>query len=130
VAEHPNADLFRRGYKAFSDGDMDTMRTLFADDVVWHHPGNNQLSGTYKGTDAIIGLFGKEFEISCGTIKVDLHDVLATDDHVVGLHTGTSTINGENFTSNEALVAHVRDGKATEFWLLPTDMAVFDRAWG
>jgi len=129
MAEHPNAELFRRGYAAFAAGDMDTMRQIIAADAVWHHGGNNQLSGDYKGIEAILGLFGKEFELTGGTIKVDLHDVMGTDDHAVGLHTGTSTRNGKSFTSNEVLVAHASNGQASEFWLIPMDPAVFDEAW-
>jgi len=31
-----NASLVRRGYAAFSTGDMATLSELFADDAVWH----------------------------------------------------------------------------------------------
>ena len=31
---HPNEDLIRRGYDAFSSGDMDTLRELFHPDIV------------------------------------------------------------------------------------------------
>jgi ketosteroid isomerase-like protein len=34
-----NADLVRRGYAAFSTGDMATLSELFASDAVWHVPG-------------------------------------------------------------------------------------------
>jgi ketosteroid isomerase-like protein len=33
---HPNEDLLRRGYQAFSTGDMDTVLSLMADDIAWH----------------------------------------------------------------------------------------------
>ena len=36
---HPNEDLIRRGYDAFSRGDMDTLRELYHPDIVWHAPG-------------------------------------------------------------------------------------------
>jgi len=32
---HPNEDLVRRGYDAFSRGDMQTLRELFDPDIVW-----------------------------------------------------------------------------------------------
>jgi ketosteroid isomerase-like protein len=129
MAEHSNADLFRRGYKAFGEGDMDTLRGIIAEDAVWHSPGNNQLAGDHKGVDSILGLFGKEFEITNGTVNVELHDVLANDEHMVGLHTARSTRNGKDYSSTEALVAHVSNGKVTEFWLLPMDAKLFDEAW-
>ena len=33
---HPNEDLVRRGYDAFSRGEMDTLRELYHPDIVWH----------------------------------------------------------------------------------------------
>ena len=46
---HPNEDLIRRGYDAFSRGDMDTLRELFHPDIVWHAPGRSQLAGDPPG---------------------------------------------------------------------------------
>ena len=40
---HPNEDLIRKGYQAFAAQDMATLNELFADDVVWHAQGRNQL---------------------------------------------------------------------------------------
>jgi ketosteroid isomerase-like protein len=35
---HPNENLVRRGFDAFSKGDVDTLRELFDQDAVWHTP--------------------------------------------------------------------------------------------
>jgi ketosteroid isomerase-like protein len=43
---HPNEDLIRQGYDAFSSGDMDTLGELFDPDIVWHAPGRSQLPAT------------------------------------------------------------------------------------
>ena len=50
---HPNADVARRAYNAFLTGDMATMAELMSDTIVWHAPGNNPLSGTYKGKEEV-----------------------------------------------------------------------------
>ena len=44
---HPNEDLIRQGYDAFSSGDMDTLRELFHPDIVWHASGRSQLAGDH-----------------------------------------------------------------------------------
>ena len=36
MADHPNLELMRRGYAAYTSGDLETIDRLFADDVVWH----------------------------------------------------------------------------------------------
>jgi len=57
MADHPNAELFRRGYGAFQSGDLETVRTLFADDIVWHIGGRNHFSRDYVGADGSPGYF-------------------------------------------------------------------------
>ena len=48
---HPNTEIARRAYDAFLTGDMETMGALMSDEIVWHAPGDNALSGTYSGKD-------------------------------------------------------------------------------
>jgi ketosteroid isomerase-like protein len=57
MAEHPHAALVRKGYDAFSRGDMDTLRGLMAADCTQHVPGSHPLSGDFKGQDAIIDMY-------------------------------------------------------------------------
>jgi ketosteroid isomerase-like protein len=38
-------DTVRRGYKAFGEGDMETLGSLYSPDVVQRQSGNNQTSG-------------------------------------------------------------------------------------
>src|SRR5205814_2780451 len=61
---HPNEELLRTGYDAFSKGDMDSIRGLFADDIVWHSPGRNPLAGDFRGVDEVLQTFGKVFELT------------------------------------------------------------------
>jgi len=53
MADHPNAALLRKGYDAFAKGDTATLTDLFSEDVVWHLPGRNLISGEHKGRDAV-----------------------------------------------------------------------------
>ncbi|GLZ31861.1 ketosteroid isomerase [Lentzea sp. NBRC 105346] len=38
-------------YAAFASGDPESYRAAFAPDVVWHVPGDNPVSGEYRGED-------------------------------------------------------------------------------
>ena len=68
-----DSDVIRRGYEAFSRGDMDTIRQeVFAADIHWHQGGNNQTSGDYDGVDAVLGLFQKFFQLTVGTFRVSV----------------------------------------------------------
>lgn len=129
MAEHPNVQLLRKGYEAFSKGDMDTIDQLFADDIVWHEGGRNPLSGDYKGKDQVFALFGKLLELTEGTLKIDIHDVVANDEHAVALVTLSASRNGRSFSGTSADVFHIRNGKAVEFWDNVTDRFGLDEVF-
>lgn len=44
MAEHANAEPIRRAFDGFARGDMATMRSLVAEDTVWHIPGRDPLA--------------------------------------------------------------------------------------
>jgi ketosteroid isomerase-like protein len=126
---HPNEDLVRRGFAAFGTGDMATLGELFADDIVWHSGGRNPIAGDYKGKDEVFGFFAQLAERAGGTFRVDVHDVLANDEHVVALTTGTAEREGKRLVDNGAQVFHVQGGKVTETWDLPGDQYAADEFW-
>jgi uncharacterized protein len=83
---HPNEELVRRGYEAFNNADVGMLQQLFADTTVFHEPGRSPISGDYQGLDQVLGFFGVLGERSGGTFRATLHDVVANDEHVVGIH--------------------------------------------
>ncbi len=130
MAEHPNLELFRGIHAAFDAGDMETLATFFADDTIWHTPGNNPLSGDFHGRDAVFESFAKEFELSDGTYSVaEVHDVLANDEHIVALLRATARLEEKALDSTYAIVFNVTGGKITEAWELPTDQDKLDEFW-
>lgn len=69
MAEHPNAARIRSAYAAFAGGDLSTLNDYFAEDVLFHVQGRNQLSGDYNGRDAVYGFFGKVMQLSEGILS-------------------------------------------------------------
>jgi uncharacterized protein len=116
MTEHPNVELTRRGYAAFAAGDLATMTELIADDVTWHVTGAGPLTGTYHGRDEVFGFFARLAAETAGTFRLDIHDVLANDEHAIALCTLSATRGDKSLRVPVANVAHVRDGKVTEFW--------------
>jgi uncharacterized protein len=130
MAEHPNATLFKNGYAAFQSGDLDAVKALFAPDIVWNVPGHNHLSGEHRGSDNVIALFMKQFEETGGTFKVELHDVLANEEHAVALATVSGSREGKSLSDRYAHIAHIKDGRLTESWLFPESSDEVDGFWG
>lgn len=124
-----DADRLRTGYEAFSKGDLETVSKLFAPDIAWHVPGRSQIAGTYRGQDEVFGFFATITQESGGTFKVDVHDVLASEDHVAVLATLSAERAGRRLVTNEVHVWHLDNGLATEFWACPSDAYAEDEFW-
>ena len=129
MAEHPNAELFRRGYKAFQAGDLDTVRSLFASDIVWNVPGTNRFAGEHRGVDDVINLFAQQFQETDGTLKVEVHDILANDEHAVALASVSAERGGKRVSDRYTHVVHIVDGKVTESWIFDENPAAVDEFW-
>ena len=117
MAEHPNAATLREGYAAFAEGDFPRAVQNWHPDIVWHVAGDGPLSGDYKGKEEVMGFFVKLQELAEGTFKIEVHDVLANDEHAVALVQVTAQRKGRSLDEHVAHVFHVNDeGQATEYW--------------
>lgn len=69
------------GYEAFGRGDVETAINLFADDATWTNPGNSSISGTFRGKDEILQMWGRLGE----GFSVEPQLFTANGDHVVAV---------------------------------------------
>lgn len=119
MTEHPNATVYRTALDKFISGD-ESAADMIADDVVWHQIGADSL----RGKEAVLASMSQMEGID---IEIDLHDVTASDGHVVGLVTATVDAGDGPFTYRTAEIAHVEDGKITERWAFSDDtQAIID----
>lgn len=126
MAEHPNAALIRRMYAALSAGDYATvLREIMSDGVVWRLPGSHPVSGDHVGLEAVFAAMGR-FD---GAVELELHDVVANDDHAVALLRARGSRGGKQYDALEMDVFHVRDGRVTEFWSFSEDQRKTDDYW-
>ncbi|MGW3649362.1 nuclear transport factor 2 family protein [Streptomyces sp. NPDC000878] len=115
MAENPHAALVRKGYDAFSRGDMDTMRTLIASDATHHVPGSHPLSGDFKGQDAIIEMYGRLAEETAGSMRVVLMNILVDGrGHAVAVHRFTAERQGRRIDEPGAIVFRIVGDKVTD----------------
>ena len=121
-----NATRVRNGYKAFNTGDVPALIDLFAEDIVWHFPGNSKLAGDHIGRDATLGVLGAYGEASGGTLQANLVDLMASDDHVAGVGKDTASANGRTLDVRSTVIFAMRDGKVTEAWHYIDDLMALD----
>jgi uncharacterized protein len=124
-----NGALIRSGYEAFSKGDMETIAKIFGSDIRWTVSGRNQISGTYSGQEETFAFFGRLMELTDGTFALGMHDLLASDDHVVVLAKETARRNGKSLESDDVHVWHISNGQAVEFWGISKDQNEVDKFW-
>jgi ketosteroid isomerase-like protein len=127
---HPNEDLVRRGYEAFSSGDMETLGGLMTPDVVHSVPGDNLTSGEHKGQDEVFAMYGQLFELSDGTVQVELVDVTAKgDDKVLANHHTTAKRGGNSLDVDQSIEFTIKVGKITRLDETSADDAAEDAFW-
>jgi uncharacterized protein len=56
----------RELYDARARRDWDAVRELFADEIVWHEPGEEDHSGDYRGREEVIALLEKLVAVTEG----------------------------------------------------------------
>ena len=111
-----NKKIVERFYEAGNRGDMETSFDLIADDIIWTNIGTTAFSGTFRGkqelTEKLLGpLFG---QLKSG-IHTQVHRLIAENDHVVALTSGTAeTKGGRPYNNTYCQVVRVRDGKFAE----------------
>ena len=126
MAEHPNAALIRQTYNA---ADAAALASFYAEDMAWHWPGSGPLCGDYKGRDAVLAVFGRIQELCGGTFRIEVHDVLANDEHGVALTRWTASRQGKHLNVLDADVYHIRDSKIVEFWSFAEDQGLVNEFW-
>lgn len=126
---HPNEELMRDAYEAFSGGNLDAVFASFDEDIRWHVPGHSPIAGDYRGHDEVMEFFQLLAERSGGTLTLEPHDFLANDEHVVVLVRLQAEHRGKMLNTQDVHIWHVANGKATEFWEAPTDQYRTDDFW-
>ena len=125
-----NGRLVGELYAAFARGDLEALRKGLADDIAWHVQGSSLVSGHFHGTDAVFAYLGRLGELTGGSLTVSVHDLLASEDHVVVLQTENANLAGKSASLDYVAVWHVRGGLATEVWMMPVDAGADDAFWG
>lgn len=110
--------IVRSGFEAFKRGDLKTVGELFTDDAVWHGRGSTKFGGDFKGREALLGNMA-QFAQTFTDIQLDLHDILANENHVVALVNSSVKRNGKTYDDHQTFIFHLNNqGKTTETWIV------------
>ena len=125
MAEHPNVALVRRAIEAMNETDMSMAQqemavvdAFMADDIVWHEIGRAE---PRRGKDELRAAMMDGAGGS--SIRYEIHDVIANDDHAIALGSATATRGDQTLVYRTAEIFHIRDGRAVERWAFSDDTA-------
>jgi uncharacterized protein len=115
--------LGTRFHALLTVGDWDGIRALLTDDVTWTLPGDNTVSGTAEGADAVverakkIASYGLHFEL--------LHILVSRENMALSLH-NTARRGDVRLDEHLSTVCRLRDGKIASIETYLSDVAGMD----
>ena len=122
MSEQDNKQVIQRGYEAFASGDLETITSLFDDDIEWVQPGDSAISGTFHGRPEVMEHLGRLAEKD---MSVKLNHLIAEGDTVVAI----TEVTAGGQTGEDADVFTVRDGKTVSV-RIHGDTALMERVYG
>ena len=125
---HPNEELLRSAYAAFSRGDLDGYLQRCADTIVFHVPGGTPMSGTHT-RGQFKSFIGRVMELCDGTFRETVLDVVANDHRGLVLAEHEFRRKGRTHVYRTAHVYRIENGQLAEFREYPEDLHAFDAAW-
>jgi ketosteroid isomerase-like protein len=121
-------------FESLQSGDINAVMNSFHDEIIWHQPGNNQLSKTYYGKAAVGDLFNSFMTISDGTFKIDEVFAVMGNGDLVSATIRFSATRCQYFEKSMSMTGvdlyKVVDGKIVEAWLFSENQDEEDDFWG
>jgi uncharacterized protein len=124
-----NAALILGAYEAFSRGDVQSVFSVFDENILWHIPGRGPLSRDHRGHAEVQRFFERVMELSGGTFLIRVDDVFSKHNRVIVLCTESARRGGRDWSSAQLHVWTVKNGRATIFWQYQGDQQTEDEFW-
>lgn len=128
----PNTLAVARRYAdAVSAKDFAAVAGMFADDIVWHQPGDNAVSGTYSGGPAVGQMLATQMAATEGTFELRLTAAPMVNGALVAIPVRFSAKRaGDEMSMDGVDVLRVEGDKIAEVWLFSADQQAEDAFWG
>ena len=110
-------------------GDLEAIRELMADEVVWHEPGRSPVGGDYKGPGGVLELLQKLRDRSDSTFTVEIVDLLANAERAVAIQEESARRGDRDLDMASAVEFEIQGGKITEVTVYHADTHHFDDFW-
>ena len=110
-------ELLKEAYRAYNDGDVESVVAVMAEDIEWTEPEGLSFSGTHHGPEAVVQDVFAPINEQFGDVDLEVDRFVADGDTVVALGTARG-VGRETDAEYDLPFAHVYDienGQVTRF---------------
>jgi ketosteroid isomerase-like protein len=108
-----NKKIIRDYFDAVGSGASDKVVAAFADDVVWWVPPSSPMAGTYRGKDAVLGMFAQGVSLDAPEpMKIEILGMVADESKVAAeIHITAKTAKGAEYSNFYHFLFELDGGK-------------------
>lgn len=117
-------------YSDFAKSNFEGALSHCAEGLTFQVAGKSKLAGKYTRANFVANFAEKLKELSNGTYKFEVHDILASDQHSVVLMSEKVSRGGETAEYRMAHVWRFDGDKPLAGYTYPRDLYQFDAIWG
>jgi ketosteroid isomerase-like protein len=128
IPDHPHALLATVVWEAVSAGDVDALRAVCSEDLVWHASGRGPRSGSYRGQEAVLAYLASIGE-DAERFDSTLEDILVGSDRVSVLFRVSGLRKGRELETDYILLFRIEGSRLAEVWAIPRDQYAVDEFW-
>lgn len=124
--KHPNELVLEKLYADFTKGDLPAVLQACSEKMTFQVAGKSRLSGKFTKDTFASGFVLPLLEMTAGTLKIEVHDILANDRHGVVLASDHFVRNGKAIQLRTAHVWRFEEGRPVAWYEYPRDLYSFD----
>lgn len=124
--EHAHKLLLQKMYSNYSNGNLKEFLADCSDEITFQVLGKSKLAGKYTKDTFLSDFFPRLAELSGGTFKTEVHDILASDRHGAVLVSHHLERGGKSLQIRSVNIWRFENAKPVAWYEYPRDLYQFD----
>lgn len=120
MIEHPNSLLLHHCLQAANHGDRQTLRSLWADDIVWRVQSGPR-PGEFKGPDAIFEHLADLGDLGDTGVQTQVEDVMVSNRRAAVICRSQAAQGDHEFDTRFVVIATIEDRRIQRMTSVPID---------
>ncbi len=122
-----NLEAVRLAFDGLGAGDLQAVRAVVSEDIVWHVPGDSKISGDAVGIEAWAAKLQSLF---ASGLNAELLNVMAEGDQVITVQRNSASASDGELDILVLNLFTLADGKLSRMQTFPGDQYALDAFWG